>query len=147
VIYLLTAFFFFAMLTVVYFDFRRRIIPNEVLIGIAAIGILAVPYTAITWQVASVTAVGALVLGFMAWKVAPGLLGAADAKLGAVLGIWIGAWGLWYVLLMALFGLVVMSGMVYIARKNGGMSTLKTLAIPVGGLMAVAAIPAWWVLL
>jgi leader peptidase (prepilin peptidase) / N-methyltransferase len=128
----------FALLAVFFIDLDCRIIPDEISLGGAALGLLISPWTVGLWEAMGAAATGSAVLFLLGWgyqkaRGRPGM-GLGDVKLAAMLGAFLGFPGLLLTVLLASFlGSVVGIGMVAIRKADGAT------ALPFGSFLAPAA--------
>lgn len=132
------------LLTLAALDAAELWLPDPLVIALALLGIASAPFAAPALNdrliggaagFASLWAIGA---GYARWRGREGL-GGGDPKLFGAIGLWLG----WRVLPMVLLiAALVGLGLVLLQRLRGRPMAADT-ALPFGAFLAVAAYPAW----
>ncbi len=131
----------FALLAIFFTDLECRIIPNEISLGGAALGLVISPWTIGLGEAIGAAVTGAAVLYFLGWayqktRGRPGM-GLGDVKLAAMLGAILGFPGLLLTVLLASFlGSLVGLAMILFRRGDGAT------ALPFGSFLAPAGMVA-----
>ena len=117
-------------------DFRRRILPNVVVLPAAAIVYIAqmafFPHHALEWTVAAVGCAGFFLATLLAY---PAGLGMGDVKLGLLLGAALGKTVV-AALFLGLFGAALVGGALLLTQG----SQARKKAIPLGPFLAAGAL-------
>ena len=132
------------LLTLAIFDLRAFWLPDALTAPLAIAGLLAgglatgVPtLDRVAGGVAGWASLAAL--GWLFRRVRRiDALGGGDPKLAGAIGCWIG-----WLALAPLWALAGLAGLVLVGLERGG-GPLRTRPIPFGAALAVAAVPAWW---
>lgn len=127
-------------------DLTRRKVPNTLVVGGAVLALLALGIDRQPLGVGWLEALGAATAGFLgllAFYVFR-LMGAADVKFAAALGLWVGLWPLAFVwtgasLLAGLHALVLVTW-----RRYAGFARSRRREIPYAAYMAAAAMGWIW---
>jgi len=118
-------------------DLRRRVIPNPVLLLAAAVGVtisgLDGPETLLSALVAAAAISSPL---FVASLISPSGMGMGDAKLVAVIGLYLG----WQALPALLIGLLL-AGMTGVLIALGKRTPPSRTAIPLAPFLALGVLP------
>lgn len=118
-------------------DLKRRVIPNRVLLPAAAVGVTASALTGPEALLSDLAAAAAISLPlFAASLIRPDGMGMGDAKLVAVLGLFLG----WQALPALLIGLVL-AGMTGVMIALGRRMPPSRTALPLAPFLAAGALP------
>lgn len=128
------------LLYVIYSDIRFRTIPNTIIIGLTLLFIPLAFFSELDPIVHLLTFSLTFIVAFLLFH--QGWLGGGDAKLIAVIALWVGPNGIWpFLLAMTLGGVFVAIGLIIVhAKRTKSVNNWRNLKLPYGVAIAVAAI-------